>query len=194
MLLGRAVMPLGRAVMALTVLLGRASQVWLLACRRRVNDGKATHRHHVSHDRNISRVNIRAVPCCVRSCPCGGCWAAGQGRAVTASTVLLSRASTVLLGRACKRRVNDGRAMHRHHVCHDRNINRVNIRAVPCRGCSWPWGSSCWAAERGRVVLGRAQLGLRGSASRTVFSPITSSGGDGARLTEYYRLFQATVS
>ena len=39
---------------------------------------------------------------------------------------------------------------------------------------------------------GRASGRAQGSASRTVFSSITSSGGFGARSTEYYRLFQAT--
>ena len=50
--------------------------------------------------------------------------------------VLTGRVLTAMLGRACRRRVNEEQVIRHHHVCQDRNINSVNIRAVLCHCCT----------------------------------------------------------
>ena len=105
------------------------------------------HRHHVCRDRNISWVNIRVVPFWVLTAMLGRVLTAVLllGRVLTAAlllgrvlTALLGRVLTAMLGRACGWRVNEVQVIRRHHVCQDRNISSVNIRAVPCRGCPCP--------------------------------------------------------
>ena len=40
---------------------------------------------------------------------------------------LLGRALTTMLGRACRRRVNEVQVMCHHYVYHDRDFNSVNM-------------------------------------------------------------------